>query len=446
MAESKKKPDQAGLREPKPKKKLGLTVPQALRMPHEDLFPSETATSQALQLVTNNDQPSEPTSNPVEPVVDFDQSKQPTSNNRQPDTINDQQSRQTGEQVVPVANNNRPPEATGNPNQPATTSNQQLPTTSRQQQPAIQQDQSLPNAGQQARLVGQQPVELGTLSATINRSSIATSRGFQPATQPNEYRQPKDEYFLTPNSVSDEVQQALTDEQFCVYFRLFRLSHGFKQTTCFVGYNSLAKALNWKVWKVKKVMPELLATGYVRIVESYNGQGLKGTVYEVFTSRHLQPEEADGQSPSKTSRIGQPNKHDHDDPIKQNPHQSAVMRIYGELTGNEWTKADGLQYQKLTGLTADEIELHMRAIHGRAASRIGSLAYFVKGIEQALSQGGQPSQSTLETQYRQIAREIAAAWVGGSRQPSEWVDRLKWRCAQEGLPWNNDIANKALGF
>src|SRR5947209_2108461 len=38
MAETKPKPGASSLRTPGPKKKLGLSVPPALRMPHEDLI------------------------------------------------------------------------------------------------------------------------------------------------------------------------------------------------------------------------------------------------------------------------------------------------------------------------------------------------------------------------------------------------------------------------
>ena len=94
MAETKSKPAES-LRTPKPKKKLGLSVPPALRFPHEDLIPSssqepedkltmDSMTSQSSQ--SSHARPSSTTSHtpdptPISPIRDF--TKVPNSINRE---------------------------------------------------------------------------------------------------------------------------------------------------------------------------------------------------------------------------------------------------------------------------------------------------------------------------------------------------------------------------
>lgn len=68
MSEAKAK-TQDSLRTPKPKKKLGLSVPPALRMPHEDLIHSQTDT---LPSMTSRTTPTSHTETlPIAPVKDF---------------------------------------------------------------------------------------------------------------------------------------------------------------------------------------------------------------------------------------------------------------------------------------------------------------------------------------------------------------------------------------
>src|ERR1051325_2277471 len=73
------------LREPKPKKKLGLAVPQPLRMPHEELvrpisseedthnetMPTQTSLTSQTSLSRQARQTSQTTLQPVSPVRDF---------------------------------------------------------------------------------------------------------------------------------------------------------------------------------------------------------------------------------------------------------------------------------------------------------------------------------------------------------------------------------------
>ncbi len=411
--ETKKKSQPAGMREPKAKK-LNLQVPSPLRFPHTDLFP------------------------PLQSLNEAGSSPAPVA-------IPDESISDTGNSVKPVAESNRTESDTGLILTPVVKPNQSTNNTGNANKPEARTNQSIPDTGLQTTLVATRPVATPTPVAKTSRSISATGPTLPPVLEANPYQEPKSKFFKTPNEVSDVVQARLSDEEFNLYFRLFRLSHGHRKATCFVGYTALARALNWSLSKVKRVMPRVLQSGYVRVVETYNGPDLKGSVYEVFTGATYEPVSLPDQSDSDTGGEIGPNKYDDHD-YKYNLHQKEVMRIYKELTGNVWTKADTAQYNRLQDFTAEEIELHMRAIKNRASGKIGSFAFFVTGIENEISDGGSRQGWSLEKRYYELAKELAAAFVGADDPPSEQIARLKARCIREGISWSDDLANKVLGL
>lgn len=407
--------DSGALRQPRAKR-LNLEVPAPLRFPHQDLFPPKS--------------PEPETGIKDEPVAQ-----------------NDRFVLDTGFRIDPVLRTNRFDPDTEFINAPAARPNQSEDEPGINDKPEPDSNRSEVATGSPTPPGARRPVIIPPPVPSANQFARATGLKLPPATETNPYQEPKTKFFKTPNSVSDVIQQRLSDEEFCLYFRLFRLSHGHRKATCFVGYSALAKALNWSLSKVKRVMPRLLASGYVRLVETYNGPELKGSVYEVFTGAAYEPVSLPDQSEAATGIQTEPNKIDDDHDSKYNPHQSHVMRTYRELTGNIWTKADTAQYERLLDFTAEEIELHLHRIVSRASGKIGSFAFFVTGIENELaSESHPPSLVALRKRYREIARQQAETLVGAALPPSELATRLKTQVLRENLTWNNDLANEILGL
>lgn len=410
MTEPKRKP-QSGLREPKPKKTLGLKVPAPLRMPHEELFHLA-------------ERPAE------EPAPNAYQSEPDTSIT-----------------VKPVSQSNRFTQDTEAINKPVAQANRFTRDTSVTIEPEQQVEERPIDTSSPITPVPDEPVSKAAPVAESNRFTITTGSFQTPVLQTAQYQEPKTHYFKVPNEVADQVLAMLDDDEFKVYFRLFRLSHGHKRTACFVGYSTLAKACKMSLSKIKRVMPRLLARELIRVVEVHNGPDKKGTEYEVFTSPFSEPVSQVDRFGAATGVTGDPNKHDdHDDSIKESHHQSEVMRIYADLTGKLWTKADTAHYERVKDIPVEKIELLMRLIHNRAGEPIGSFAFFATSILNELSPSGQQSRAALKKKYEQFAREIAGANVGGNLAPSERIYQLKSHCLRAGVAWNDDLANEVLGI
>jgi len=278
-------------------------------------------------------------------------------------------------------------------------------------------------------------------------------------------KRPETGFFPVPNEIADRLLPLLSAEEFKVYFRLYRLSHGFHRNTCFVGYSALARSTSLGIATVKRVVPRLASMGLVRVVNSINTRDVKGTTYEVDTVINETPVSARYRSQPDTSISVSPNKHDdHDHDLKKTDHrQSAppvensggradgtmtiISDLYRELTGNSWTEFDERQFQEISHLDPEKTTEAMRAIHSRAGQPIGTFAYFVKGIRAELSPQGRQSKALLKQRYEKLARELAANRVGANdAKPSDLVDTFKNRCLQDGLHWNDDLANEVLGL
>jgi len=313
-------------------------------------------------------------------------------------------------------------------------SDQSIPDTGSPVTPVSDSNRSTIDTGSAATPVSNEPVLKLTPVSHTNRSAGDTGVTGKLVAEANQYQELQTHYFKVPNEVADRIMGLIDDEEFKLYFRLFRLSHGYRQTTCFVGYTALAQACKMSLSKVKRVLPRLVSLGLVRVVRVYNGPEKKGTLYEIRTGPSVTPVPEMDRSMSATGVTGEPNKHDHDDHDSLNPnhHQSEVMKIYQELTGKSWTKGDRSQYKKVAGLELGQVEVLMRLVHARAGEPIGSFAYFASSILKELTPAGQQSRALLRKKYEAYAKELAAVHLGSERPPSERAADPKIKCLREG--------------
>jgi hypothetical protein len=335
--------------------------------------------------------------------------------------------------------------------QPVSRPNRSKADTGGRSEPVSEMNRSVNDTGLRLIPVSTEPV------SRPNRSKPDTGISNEPVSVTN--RSAELHGFLkVPHVIGDHWLAVLDDDEFKLYYRLYRLSHGFGQNTCFVGYSALGRACKMSLSKVKRVMPKLLSRGIVRVMEVVNESSEKGSLYEVSTGVAAEPVSESNRSKRDTGRKGEPNKdHDDDHDGKDNHHQSGpveippeMMRVadlYSELTGNEWTKADAAAFSRVAGIDPARLADLMVTIHARALEPIGRFAYFVTGVERELSPKGEQSRAMLKKRYQALWREVAGRNVGrGDWPPSEMVADLKAAALREGLRWDDDAANEVLGL
>jgi hypothetical protein len=210
-------------------------------------------------------------------------------------------------------------------------------------------------------------------------------------------------FLQIPNDVIDNLFLEMDHTSIVVYLRLYRLSFGFGKSTCNVSIGTLAKRCKCSENTIRAALKKLINIGIVRIVNVKNtGDTQGGTIFEVYTQigqafRNQPPTKfepgsendpgANFEPSSKTepsSRIEPIKDHDHEDLKKhdhhQNAHERETMMIYQTITGNNWKKTDQTAYEKIKNIPVETIEQGIRVTIARAATRPGSLAYFVKEI------------------------------------------------------------------
>jgi hypothetical protein len=287
---------------------------------------------------------------------------------------------------------------------------------------------------------------------------IPVSDGYQ-------YLEPETNYFKTPNIIGDQLLALLDTYEFKVYFRLFRLSHGFRTNQCFVGYKALAAGCGLSISHIKRVIPQLISKGLIKIIEVVNTATKKGTIYEINTSIQQRLVSSKDPSPADTSIQQSPNKRhdDHDDSLKtdhhqtraraKNPdddlstldaHQKDAIKIYQTITGNEWKKSDEAAYQKIKHIVLEKIEQGIRLASQRATNRPNSLNYFVKEIL-SLANPSQQSKTQQKKALEKIVQRVRELHTGEANYSfSDFAEDVKQACVHEGVFFNNNLFNDIL--
>lgn len=263
-------------------------------------------------------------------------------------------------------------------------------------------------------------------------------------------------YLQIPNSIVDGLLPQLPIHEQIVYLRLFRLSYGFRSSSCKIGFDRLSTSCNLSKSAVIRAVEKLEARGIIKRLEADFGCSTKterGNIYEVRVPEGtIIPGVSEAHSTTvvrETTVVPQTTyKEKRFDLYKKNHHQSKIEMIYRSLTGNDWTSSDDRACQKLSVLNEDVVIDLMKAIHSRTTEPIGSFAYFVKAIEVEQSPGkGELSRKAMRVKYEKWMREIRSLHVGDNDfRISDMVYELKRRCIREGIRWDDDVANDVLDF
>ncbi len=277
----------------------------------------------------------------------------------------------------------------------------------------------------------------------------------KPAAKP--FVDPKSHFVKVPHSITDRIFTLLDPYEFKVYFRLFRLSHGFQQSTCFIGFKALSESTSISIPQLKRVIPKLVQKGVIRVSQVFNTNDKKGTEYEVHTdlpdtSINQIPVSIGYQYQSDTGIQQIPNKrkrHDHD--LKENHHhQSArtrVMMTFESLTGKKWSKADERALEQIDHIDESLVVDLMHTIQNRSSEPIKSFAYFAKSILDELA--GPPAagqgRNQIRTKLEKILAEIRNTHTGDQNfRISDLAYEAKKRCLREGIAWNDDVFNEII--
>ena len=93
---------------------------------------------------------------------------------------------------------------------------------------------------------------------------------------------PKGRYTPVLWSIDDTLAQLQTPYEQAVYRQLYRLSYGFGNTHCFVGYDSLLRRCNMQKTALRAAVKGLERKKHIENLLTINEKTLKGTIYRVF--------------------------------------------------------------------------------------------------------------------------------------------------------------------
>jgi hypothetical protein len=253
-------------------------------------------------------------------------------------------------------------------------------------------------------------------------------------------------YMKLANTIIDALPSQLDPYEIVTYLRLYRLSYGFHNTTCLVGYTGLSKATFISEKQTRRAISKLISIGLIKVIEVVNTKNIKGSRYEVrvpipWSNRH--PRQIDTPISQTTNKniID-----DHDDLKKQDHHQSEheknAMMIYQNVTGNVWTKADLATYQKIKNIPLEAIEIAIKLATQRASSRPNSLAFFVKEI--IATANPKTNRSKQKKYMEKIVDRLRNSLVGSTYSMSDFVYKVKESCLREDIAFDNDLLDELL--
>jgi len=295
--------------------------------------------------------------------------------------------------------------------------------------------------GDQQTPVTETPV---TSSHQVPTSHQSTKAYQAPVPISHQYTELKEHFTKIPNASFDKLIASLDPYEFKVYFRLYRLSHGFHQNHCFLGYASLSKGCSLSNRHLKRIIPKLVSRGLVKVLKVYNEGKNKGTLYEISTGDQQSPVTHRHRGPAVTGDQQSPNKED-DDLKDISHHQRETMTIYQELTHNKWKKADNRAYQKIKDVPIEKIEAAIHSASQRAASRPNSLSYFIKEISN-LAQPSAQSRTQRKKTLEKIIQQVEQTHLGQQQYSfSEFREDVKLECGRTGKPFDSDLFNEIIG-
>lgn len=247
-------------------------------------------------------------------------------------------------------------------------------------------------------------------------------------------------YFL-PNWIQDELIPTLELAEQSIFLRIVRLTLGFnRQISDSVGLSKLAEKCNLSQSGLKKALKSLENRALIKVHSDLSRNSKGGNRYEVlFNSSATQKlSHSVAKSPS-----GYIKDHDHDFKITDH-HQSEVMMIYKNLTGNNsWTKSDSAAYEKIKHLSLQEISQLIKTTLEKAHQKPASLAYFVKAYLNPTVVN--PAQkSAIKAKLAAIVERKRQAHVGARYGIADLAYDVKAECIREGIAFDNDLFNEII--
>jgi hypothetical protein len=122
-----------------------------------------------------------------------------------------------------------------------------------------------------------------------------------------------------------------------------------------------------------------------------------------------------------------------------------VRAAYENATGNRWTKSDSEAYDEngIRNLPVEKILSTLQAVVRRTPAKINSFNYFVKEI---VAVPDPRNRAWKKKQLEKIVRRIRDNTVGRAGYSGiDFVEDVKYACAREGLPFDNDLFNELVG-
>ena len=266
-----------------------------------------------------------------------------------------------------------------------------------------------------------------------------------------------------PNLYLDKLTKLLDPTEQAIYLQLFRLSWGYGKDICNIGLPKLAERANVGKSTAQAVVKRLIDKKLVEKIDWNIGKGKdQGTIYRLPLPSNI----------SEISRLPVNNSllnnssllnsntikedEDHDDELNKDHHQKkstvtsnltehekAVMMMYKEITGNNWTKADSDNYTKIKNIPIEKIEIALRLANQRAINRPNSFAYFIKEII-SVANPKKENRSQQKKIMEKIINNLVNSHIGSSYSISDLSYDTKEACIKEDITFNHDIFDEIV--
>ncbi len=259
-----------------------------------------------------------------------------------------------------------------------------------------------------------------------------------------------------PNTLLDSLGELLSTAEQLVFIHLYRLSYGFNKSQCLISLERLGQRTGMSGRNIQNVVKSLERKGLIKKIGHNIGAGkLQGIIFHIENlarAENTSRLEIISTQENTSSQENISTNKDHDDLKKhdhhlnnQSEHEKAVMMMYKNITGNNWTKADRTSYQKIKVVPVDKIETAIRLAMERANNHPNSFAYFVKEIASIVNPPKQ-NRTQRKKAMEKIVERVRNSKVGSSSNYSisDLAYDVKEACVREGVSYDTDLFNEIV--
>ncbi len=122
-----------------------------------------------------------------------------------------------------------------------------------------------------------------------------------------------------------------------------------------------------------------------------------------------------------------------------------VREAYEKATGNRWSQSDSEAYEQnsIANVPPAKIISIVETVVRRTPTKINSFKYFVKEIT---SQPDSRNRAWQKKRLEKIVCKVRDISVGrGDYSMADFAEDIKYGCAREGMPFDNDLFNELIG-